>query len=78
MLTWHSALGQALDRLGEKEAYDRAFRIRVAIQQSMLHRDLPKEQWVKPEDVRSVFTLWSDFTRSPGDWWPDLDFPSHT
>ncbi|KAB5595521.1 Cytochrome B-c1 complex subunit 7 [Ceratobasidium theobromae] len=44
---------RALSRLPQKEAYDRAFRHRVAFQQSLLHKDLPKDQWVKAEeDVR--------------------------
>ncbi|KAL5637022.1 hypothetical protein ACGC1H_000860 [Rhizoctonia solani] len=44
---------KALSRLPENEAYDRAYRQRVAVQQSVLHKDLPKDQWIKPEnDVR--------------------------
>ncbi|KAG9081370.1 Cytochrome b-c1 complex subunit 7 [Ceratobasidium sp. UAMH 11750] len=44
---------RALSRLPEKESYDRAYRQRVAIQQSILHKDLPKSQWLKPEnDIR--------------------------
>lgn len=42
---------QAISRLSEREQYDRAFRIRTAIQQSILHKGLPKEQWVTPEQV---------------------------
>ncbi|KAK4684529.1 ubiquinol-cytochrome c reductase subunit 7, partial [Tremellales sp. Uapishka_1] len=41
---------KALSRLPPREAYDRAFRMRVAIQQSLLHKPLPKEQWVKATD----------------------------
>ncbi|QRV87544.1 ubiquinol-cytochrome C reductase complex 14kD subunit [Ceratobasidium sp. AG-Ba] len=48
-----SDVQKALSRLPEKEAYDRAFRQRVAVQQSVLHKDLPKDQWLKPEeDIR--------------------------
>ncbi|KAL7421232.1 Cytochrome b-c1 complex subunit 7, mitochondrial [Cryptotrichosporon argae] len=41
---------KAIERLPAREAYDRAFRIRVAFQQSVLHKPLPKNQWTKPED----------------------------
>ncbi|KAF8607766.1 14 kDa subunit of cytochrome bd ubiquinol oxidase [Ceratobasidium sp. AG-I] len=44
---------KAISRLPEKESYDRAYRQRVAVQQSILHKNLPKSQWLKPEeDVR--------------------------
>lgn len=45
---------QALGRLSEREAYDRIHRFRVASQQSILHKNLPKEQWLKPEEVCSI------------------------
>lgn len=65
---YHSALGeqtadiyphspdaeQAISRLPAREAYDRAFRLRQASQQSVLHRELPKEQWVTKEEVRCM------------------------
>ncbi|KAI7898282.1 cytochrome b-c1 complex subunit 7 [Cokeromyces recurvatus] len=36
-----------------REAYDRAYRIRVAQQCSLTHQLLPKSQWVTPEkDIR--------------------------
>ncbi|KZP01265.1 ubiquinol-cytochrome c reductase subunit 7 [Calocera viscosa TUFC12733] len=41
---------KALTRLSAKEAYDRAWRFRVGMHQSVLHQDLPKAQWLKPED----------------------------
>lgn len=41
-----------MNRLTPEEKYDRAYRIRVAINQSMLHSDLPKDQWLQPEQVR--------------------------
>lgn len=59
---------QALSRLSPRESYDRAFRHRVAFQQSILHKDLPKAQWTKPEDV-SVAHLasnWSEISRLAG------------
>jgi len=42
----------ALKRLSPKEAYDRVYRLRRAIQCSVTHKLLPKDQWTKPEDVR--------------------------
>ncbi|GAA6034303.1 hypothetical protein JCM8097_003834 [Rhodosporidiobolus ruineniae] len=43
----------ALNRLSERESYDRVFRLRTASLCSIAHDNLPKEQWVKPsEDVR--------------------------
>lgn len=43
---------KALGRLTERESYDRAFRMRQAIQLSVMHRELPKEKWLRPEEVR--------------------------
>ncbi|KAF2117770.1 ubiquinol-cytochrome C reductase complex 14kD subunit-domain-containing protein [Lophiotrema nucula] len=40
----------ALKRLPPKEAYDRVFRLRRAMQLSVSHQLLPKEQWTKPEE----------------------------
>lgn len=45
-------LTQALSRLPEIEGYDRAFRMRRAVQCSVVQRPLPKEEWTKPEEVR--------------------------
>ncbi|KAH9876088.1 hypothetical protein J1614_003967 [Plenodomus biglobosus] len=42
----------ALNRLGPQEAYDRVFRLRRAIQLSMSHQLLPKEEWTKPDEDR--------------------------
>lgn len=39
----------ALGRLNEKERYDRIFRIRRAIQCSIQHQLLPKNEWTKPD-----------------------------
>ncbi len=43
---------QALTRLTPREAYDRAFRFKRASQASVLHKELPKSEWVNPEEVR--------------------------
>jgi len=44
---------RALTRLTPREAYDRAFRFKRASQTSVQHKDLPKSEWIKPEeDVR--------------------------
>lgn len=51
---------EALRRLeiaDPRAAYDRAYRIRVAQQCSLTHTLLPKEQWVKPEEV--IYTLYT-------------------
>ncbi|GLB35311.1 putative component of the ubiquinol-cytochrome c reductase complex (complex III or cytochrome b-c1 complex), which is part of the mitochondrial respiratory chain [Lyophyllum shimeji] len=41
---------RALERLTRREKYDRAFRIKRASQASVLHKPLPKELWMKPEE----------------------------
>lgn len=43
---------QALARLNEREAYDRAYRLRVASMCAIAHEELPKNERVKPEEVR--------------------------
>ncbi|KAI0262900.1 cytochrome b-c1 complex subunit 7 [Gloeopeniophorella convolvens] len=44
---------RALSRLTPREAYDRAYRFKRASQASVLHKELPKSEWIKPEeDVR--------------------------
>ncbi|KAI5124528.1 hypothetical protein M0805_003052 [Coniferiporia weirii] len=44
---------KALGRLSARESYDRIYRFRVASHASVSHKNLPKEQWIKPEeDVR--------------------------
>ncbi|KAL9121751.1 MAG: hypothetical protein Q9187_001691 [Circinaria calcarea] len=40
----------ALKRLPPKEAYDRVFRLRRALQCSLAHQLLPKDQQIKPEE----------------------------
>ncbi|KAI2640262.1 14 kDa subunit of cytochrome bd ubiquinol oxidase [Xylaria nigripes] len=41
---------KALKRLPPQDAYDRVYRLRRAIQCSVTHKLLPKEQWTKPEE----------------------------
>ncbi|KIM60628.1 hypothetical protein SCLCIDRAFT_123887 [Scleroderma citrinum Foug A] len=41
---------RALSRLTPRDAYDRAYRMKLSLHQSMLHKDLPKEQWVPAKD----------------------------
>ena len=57
LVNWHepmkifSLFRKAISRLPEREGYDRAFRMRRAIQYDTMRRILPKEQWTKPEEV---------------------------
>ncbi|RSH95243.1 Cytochrome b-c1 complex subunit 7 [Saitozyma podzolica] len=41
---------RALGRLTTREEYDRSFRMRQAFQQSVMHKPLPKAQWLKPSE----------------------------
>ncbi|KIK91434.1 hypothetical protein PAXRUDRAFT_27045 [Paxillus rubicundulus Ve08.2h10] len=41
---------RALGRLTPREAYDRAYRMKVSLHSSVLHKPLPKEQWVSAKD----------------------------
>ncbi|MBW0475604.1 hypothetical protein O181_015319 [Austropuccinia psidii MF-1] len=41
---------KAISRLSEREQYDRSYRLRVAFQLSLLHKELPKSEWTKPEE----------------------------
>ncbi|CEQ42731.1 SPOSA6832_04582, partial [Sporobolomyces salmonicolor] len=41
---------KALNRLTERESYDRAFRLRTASMCAIAHEELPKDQWVKKEE----------------------------
>ncbi|OBZ75678.1 Cytochrome b-c1 complex subunit 7 [Grifola frondosa] len=44
---------RAVGRLTTREIYDRSYRFKRASQCSVLHEELPKDQWTKPsEDVR--------------------------
>ncbi|CBQ68908.1 probable ubiquinol--cytochrome-c reductase [Sporisorium reilianum SRZ2] len=47
---------KAISRLPEKEAYDRAFRLRQASQLSVLHRELPKDQWLPAKEDKRYLT----------------------
>lgn len=48
----------ALARLDSKERYDRIFRIRRAVQCSIAHKLLPKNEWTKPqEDIPYLLPL---------------------
>jgi ubiquinol-cytochrome c reductase subunit 7 len=42
---------EALRRLPPEEQYRRAYRIRIAQQCGVTHTELPKDQWLKAEDV---------------------------
>lgn len=41
---------KAIGRLTEKDSYDRAFRLRTAVQCSATHHLLPEDQWVQEKD----------------------------
>ncbi|KAI0913847.1 cytochrome b-c1 complex subunit 7 [Ustulina deusta] len=47
---------KALGRLAPKESYDRVYRLRRAIQCSVTHKLLPKDQWTKPEEDVAYLT----------------------
>ncbi|KAK0551260.1 Cytochrome b-c1 complex subunit 7 [Tilletia horrida] len=47
---------KAIGRLSERESYDRAFRLKRAIHLSVLHRELPKDQWLKPSEDERYLT----------------------
>ncbi|KAI1269990.1 cytochrome b-c1 complex subunit 7 [Xylariaceae sp. FL1019] len=40
----------ALKRLPPQQSYDRVYRLRRALQCSVSHKLLPKDQWTKPEE----------------------------
>jgi ubiquinol-cytochrome c reductase subunit 7 len=42
---------EALRRLPPDESFKRAYRVRIAQQCGVTHHDLPRDQWLKPEDV---------------------------
>ena len=48
---------EALRRLSPEEQYRRAYRIRIAQQCGVTHTELPREQWLKPEDVSYLPSL---------------------
>jgi len=47
---------KALSRLPARESYDRIYRINRASQASVLHRDLPKDKWTKPDQDTRYLT----------------------
>ncbi|GAA5933154.1 hypothetical protein JCM3775_002546 [Rhodotorula graminis] len=48
-----ASVQKAIGRLSEREAYDRAFRLRTASMCAIAHEELPKDKWIKPnEDTR--------------------------
>ena len=49
-----TCIHQALSRVPPLEQYDRVYRMRRAVQCSILQRDLPKDQWTTPENVRVI------------------------
>lgn len=51
---------KAISRLSENDSYDRAYRIRLAMQCSATHVLLPKDQWVKPENDTRYITPIAD------------------
>lgn len=50
-----SDVKEALRRLPENVYNDRMFRIKRALDLSMKHQLLPKDQWTKYEEVEKVF-----------------------
>jgi Ubiquinol-cytochrome C reductase complex 14kD subunit len=48
---------QALTRLTPQETYNRAYRFKRASQASVLHKELPKSEWINPEEVGASWTL---------------------
>lgn len=51
---------KAIRRLTEKDSYDRAFRLRTAIQCSATHHLLPEDQWVSEKDDTRYITPLAD------------------
>lgn len=67
---------KALKRLPPQESYDRVYRLRRAMQCSVTHKLLPKDQWTKAEEVslppqiiesqmaqRYVYVCWEEVPR---------------
>ncbi|TIA89473.1 hypothetical protein E3P99_02049 [Wallemia hederae] len=46
---------KALGRLSPREEYDRAWRLRRAINQSIQHKDLPAEQWSEEDPAQQRY-----------------------
>lgn len=47
----------AIKRLPEEDQYLRIFRIKRAMDLTVKHQILPKEEWTKPEEVRNIQVL---------------------
>ena len=45
-------MSEAISRLDDDTKYERIFRIKRAMDLSLKHNILPKEEWTKPEQVR--------------------------
>jgi ubiquinol-cytochrome c reductase subunit 7 len=58
---------QALSRLTPREEYDRAYRIRLATQLSVLHHGLPKDQVLPKEQVGAVYSSVSSSSKHCAD-----------
>lgn len=60
---------EALKRLPEHLYNERVFRIKRALDLSLKHQILPKDQWVKYEEVRSISKVQVlNGTARTGDW----------
>lgn len=56
----NDTMQKALTRLTEKDSYDRAFRLRTAVQCSATHHLLPKDQWITEEQDKLYITPIAD------------------
>lgn len=50
-------VAEAVRRLPRSEKDARYFRLKRALDASMKHRILPREQWTRPEEVRNLRSL---------------------
>ena len=57
----HDIVYEALERLTDKEMFDRTFRLRRAVQLNMTKQVLPKEEWIPLE--KDVPYLWRHIER---------------
>lgn len=57
---WQDDVKEAVRRLPPKDYHERTFRIVRAMQYSLMHRILPKEQWTKFEDDVPYLTPYLD------------------
>lgn len=47
----------AIRRLPAKDTYERVYRFATAFQLSLSHQILPKDQWLKPEEVSLIYLV---------------------